>query len=69
MDNYFSSDFETIVLLSAVENGNIRLNCVEGKCYNEETEVTNKLERSGWDATIENDFQLFERYNTTRILE
>lgn len=31
----------------------------------EGTEVTNRLERSGWGTDAENDIQLFERHDTT----
>ena len=34
----------------------------------EGTGVTNRLERSGWGTDAENDFQLFERHDTTTSL-
>ena len=66
MDDYSSPDFETTALLLAVENGNIGPNHGEGKhSADGESEVTNELGCSSWDAGVENDFQLFERHDTT----
>ena len=69
MDDYSSPDFETTALLGATENGNFGPNCGEGKhSADGESEVTNELERSGWDVGVEKDFQLFERHDTTTNL-
>ena len=66
MDDYSSPDFETTALLGATENGDIGPNCGEGKnSADGESEVTNELGRSSWDAGVENDFQFFERHGTT----
>ena len=64
MNNYSSPDLET-ALLRAIENGDIGLNYTEGKHYAEGTGVTNKAERLGWDAGVENDFQLSEYHDIT----
>lgn len=66
MNDYSSPDFEITALLLAVENGNIGPNYGEEKHSTDgESEVTNKLGCLSWDAGVENDFQLFERHDTT----
>ena len=66
MVDYSSPDLETTALLRAGENGDIGPNCGEGKhSADGESEVTNELGRSIWDAGVEDDFQLFERHDTT----
>lgn len=67
MNDYSSPDLET-ALLRAMENGDIGPNCTEGKHHAEGTGVTNEAERSGWDAGVENDFQLFECHDITTNL-
>ena len=69
MDNYSSLDFETVALLGAIENGDIGPNYGEGKYSADgESEVMNELGCLSWDAGVENDFQLFERHDTTTSL-
>ena len=66
MGDYSSPELETTALLRAVENGDIGPNYEEGKhSADGESEVTNELGRSSWDAGVENDFQLLERHDTT----
>ena len=66
MGDYSSPDLETTALLSVVENGDISTNCEGGNhSADGESEVTNELGSSSWDAGVEKDFQLFERRDTT----
>ena len=65
-----SPDLETTALLCVAKNGDISTNCEGGKhSADGESEVTNELGSSSWDAGVEKDFQLFERHDTTTGFE
>ena len=69
MGDYSNPNLETTALLHAEENEGIGLNCIEREhSADGETGVMNELEHSGWDADVINDFQLFERHDTTTSL-